>query len=168
MATTKAAKKSKPKAKVVKKSGKRPQVARAPQPAPSGQLPAPQVVTNETFSVNAQASTLPAGTAALFVNGTSKGNVDVKGRKLLEFVTQQAQNHGLKNFSVYVDNSKVTMAVAQAPLDDPQRPVSKIELVAKDDRALDPAEDEQQPAEEQEEVAEEPEKEEEEELPPAA
>lgn len=94
-----------------------------------------RVAANETFSVQQEASQLRPGYVSLYVNGSSRGEVNVAGRKLREFVIDQARSAGMRSCSVYVDGNKVTTDAADAALDSTTSPISKIEIVAKDTRA---------------------------------
>jgi len=96
----------------------------------------PLRVPDEVFNVKETAKELPAGMVELVVSGSPRGQVEVKGRKLEEFVIQQAQRFSVKSFTVYVDGKKVSRDAASAVLDDPTRPIGKVEIVAKDSRAV--------------------------------
>jgi hypothetical protein len=130
-ATKKATKVAK---KVVVKKAKR---SNRPAVVAASAIPpvAPLHVANDTFSTQREAQTIARGTVQIFVNGTDKGTADCSGRKLGEFVTEVATKYGVRNFTVYADGAKVMTDASGAALDDANRPVGKLEIIAKDSRA---------------------------------
>lgn len=133
--------KTKTKVKVKSRVKPKPQARRATpasasQPLPTAAVPEATRVADELFSTQASAGRpIPVGKIQLVVNGHDQGVVDVRGRKLGEYVVQQAERAGVTNFSVYADGIKLNKSHANAALDDATHPVLKLEIVAKDARA---------------------------------
>lgn len=75
---------------------------------------------------------VPRGTVRVYVNGDERGNVETTGRKLGEFAVSQAQNYGVRTFSVYADGRKVDTSEAGKSL----AGITKLEIVAKDARGV--------------------------------
>jgi len=124
------------KKKAAKKTAARSSTHRPGVAAAAATLPRPDPlrVPDETFEAQEEATRLPAGQVAVIVNGTPRGTVSCRGRKLGEFVQQQAQQYGVRRFTVYVDGKKISRDAVGAALDgDPQ--IGKVEIVAKDSRA---------------------------------
>lgn len=93
-------------------------------------VPVPVTEVFSTAPAHGEAVSVPRNSVLLFVNGRDKGTVDTSGQKLGAFVTAQAQNAGIRTFSVYIDGRKADTSDANKTLTS----VSKIELVAKDAR----------------------------------
>jgi hypothetical protein len=90
-------------------------------------------VVKEVFSTVPQARQtveVPRNSVALFVNGTDKGLIDTTGQKLGEFAIAQAQRHGIRTFSMYVDGRKADSTDADKLMEN----FGKLEIVAKDSR----------------------------------
>jgi hypothetical protein len=64
------------------------------------------------------------------VNGTDRGVVNVERRVMGKFVTDTANQFGIRTFTVYLDGNKATTRQAGEPLTG----VAKVEIVAKDAR----------------------------------
>jgi hypothetical protein len=107
--------------KVVKKVAKKPAVRKVTTAAGS-----------EIFDANADTGEekVPKNAVLVYINGSSQGQVDTTGQKLGEFVIAQAQRHGVRTFSVYVDGRKADTSENNKGLGS----VSKVEIVAKDAR----------------------------------
>jgi len=91
------------------------------------------VPVTEVFSTSPahpETVSVPRNSVLLYVNGRKRGTIDTSGKKLGEFVTAQAQNAGIRTFSVYIDGRKADTSDANKTLEN----VSKVELVAKDAR----------------------------------
>lgn len=120
------------KKKVAKRSAsprfRTPAQAQAPTPVPVSPYPTQDVFTTQTPTPSALA--VEPGTIRLFVKQTDRGTFSTEGRKLAEFVREQASNAGIRTFSVYVDDRKADTSISEAPLSN----FSKIEIVAKDSR----------------------------------
>lgn len=82
-----------------------------PTPTPAPPLPPPQEVT-------------------VVVNGVDKGRVRTNNLSIASFAIQQAQAHGVRTFSVYVDGRKVDVDDGNQDLTN----ASQVEIVAKDSR----------------------------------
>lgn len=70
------------------------------------------------------------GMVELFVNGESRGTINVAGQTLGQFVSQQVNRAGIRSFSVYVDNAKI--GKSQGNMD--MGTIGKVEIVSKDAR----------------------------------
>ena len=152
-AATKSVSKPKPSGETVARAAGAMSPAMPLQAATTVALPTPdplRIAANEQFSIE-EPTRVPNGQVQLLVNGQDKGMVSVAGRVLGEFVTQKATSAGVRNFSVYVDGAKVNRDAAVAKLDDPNHPITKIEIVSKDSRAGDDESLPEEPDDEEEE-----------------
>lgn len=75
---------------------------------------------------------VPKNSVLLFINSESHGVTDTTDQTVGGFVVRQAQEAGIKSFSVYADGEKLNETHANRSM----RTFTKVELISKDDRGV--------------------------------